>query len=185
MGLTEKRIAILVHNYFEQAEFEKPLRTLKNAGAAVAVISTDRQELQGLHHIKLGDKFQADLLLEDANQEDFDALVLPGGALNADKLRMIETARFWVVEFLKSKRIVAAICHAPWLLVSSGVISGRKLTSYYTIQDDVRNAGGNWVDEEVVVDDNLVTSRQPDDLPAFNAAIINALNQQQPLLKSM
>jgi protease I len=176
MDISGKKVAVLVDDYFEQAEFEEPINALKKAGAQVAVITTnDGKDLHGLQHVKMGDSFTADLLLDDARPEDYDALVLPGGAVNADKLRMNNKAREWVKQFLDAGKPLAVICHAPWVLVSAGCVRGRKLTSYYTIQDDIRNAGGDWIDQEVVVDQNLITSRQPDDLPAFNEALINML----------
>ena len=178
MDIRGKKIAILTHNYFEQAELEEPLSTLKNAGAEVTIISADKKKLQGLNHVDKGDTFQADLLLKSANSDDYDALVLPGGAINADSLRIDEQAQQWVIDFLDSGRPVAAICHAPWLLVSADVLEGKRLTSYHTIRDDVSNAGGDWVDSPVAIDDNLITSRQPDDLPHFNDAIIEMLSQK-------
>jgi protease I len=176
MDLSAKKVAIVVHDYFEQAEFTQPLQALKDAGAEVHVISASgEQRVRGLNHVDKGDTFQADLLIDAANPEDYDALVLPGGAVNADNLRMVPTARSWTSSFMSAGKPVAAICHAPWVLASSGVVNGKKLTSFFTIQDDLRNAGADWVDEEVVVDDNLITSRNPDDLPAFCSALIGAL----------
>lgn len=178
MDLSGKHIAILVDNYFEQAEFEEPLSYLRDAGAEVTIIALKARDLQGLNHVDKGDKFQADLLLAEASSVDYDALVLPGGAINADGLRINEDAQEWARDFLESGRPLAAICHAPWLLVSADLIEGRRLTSYYTIADDIRNAGGDWVDEEVVVDNNLITSRKPDDIPAFNNALERLLKQR-------
>lgn len=175
MDITTKKVAILVHNYFEQSEFEEPLRALKAAGAAVSIVSADSKKLQGMQHVRLGDGFQADVLLDDVDPQAFDAVVLPGGVVNADKLRMNDKARDWVAKFLEQKKPVAAICHAPWLLVSADVVKGRRLTSYYTLQDDIRNAGGEWVDLPVVVDDSLITSRKPDDLPEFIKALLQLL----------
>jgi protease I len=176
MDVSGKHVAILVHNYFEQAEFEEPLTTLKNAGAEVTVISADKKDLQGLNHVDKGDTFTADLLLDQATPEDYDALVLPGGAINADNLRMVPAAREWVTNFLDAERPLAVICHAPWVLVSADVVEGRRLTSFYTIQDDIANAGGEWVDLPVVVDGSLITSRKPDDLVQFTDAILKALS---------
>jgi protease I len=170
-----KKVAILVEDNFEQAEFISPKRALTDAGFEVDVISP-KSEVHGLHHIDPGDTFKVDRALDKANPADYAAVVLPGGAINADKLRMNVKARKFVQQIYEADKVVAAICHAPWLLVSNGLASGRKLTSYFTIQDDIRNAGGNWVDEEVVVDGNLITSRKPDDLPAFNKAIIEQLS---------
>jgi deglycase len=175
---TNNKVAVLVDNYFEQAEFEKPISALEEAGAEVTVItSSSSKELDGFNHVEMGDSFTADLQLKDAVITDYGALVLPGGALNADKLRMDKTARTWVREFLEGNKPLAVICHAPWVLISAGLVTGRRLTSYFTIQDDIRNAGGKWIDERVVVDGNLITSRQPDDLPAFNEALISMLAQ--------
>lgn len=175
MALGDKKVAILVFNYFEQAEFTQPLQALKDAGVEVHVISASERELQGLNHVEKGETFQADLLLGEAVADGYDALVLPGGAVNADNLRMDETARDWVRNFMSDGKPIAAICHAPWVLVSSGVVSNKTLTSFYTIQDDMRNAGAVWVDEEIAVDGNLITSRNPGDLPAFCSALIGAL----------
>lgn len=176
MDLADKKVAILVHNYFEQPEFVRPLQALKDAGAEVHVVSASgEKQLQGLNHADKGDSFQADLLLNDADPTAYDALVLPGGAINADHLRMVEGAREWVRGYTEAGKPLAVICHAPWVLASSGVARGRHLTSFFTIQDDLRNAGADWTDEEVVIDGNLITSRNPDDLPAFCSALVGAL----------
>ncbi len=180
MDISGKYVAILVDNYFEQAEFEEPISALKDAGAEVTIIASKQLELQGMNHVKLADSFKADLLLDQVSSEDYDAIVLPGGALNADSLRVNEAAQRLVLEFFEDNKPMAAICHAPWLLVSADLVEGKRLTSYYTIKDDVVNAGGDWVDKEVVVDGNLITSRDPDDLPAFNKAIIKMLSQREP-----
>jgi protease I len=175
MAVTDKKVAILVDNYFEEAEFEEPYKTLKEAGVAVTVVSSAGRQLQSLHHTDKGKTFIADVSLDDAHANDYDALVLPGGAINADHLRMVQAAREWVQDFTEKGKPLAVICHAPWVLVSADAVNGRKLTSYYTIQDDVRNAGGEWVDDTVVIDGSLITSRQPDDLPAFNKALLDML----------
>ena len=172
---SNKKIALLVDDHFEQEEFTSPKMALQEAGFEVDVIS-DKDEVHGLHHLDPGDTFTVDCSLDDASPAEYDAVVLPGGANNSDKLRMNEKARKFVNQMYETDKVVAAICHAPWLLVSNGLASGHKLTSYFTIQDDIRNAGGNWVDEEVVIDGNLITSRKPDDLPAFNKAIIERLS---------
>lgn len=176
--IAEKKVALLVDDYFEQLEFTEPLQALKNAAVTVTVVGTKSKDLHGMQHAQPGDRFQADVTLDEVDAEDYDALVLPGGAINADHIRMNEEARNWVRDFLEAGKPVAAICHAPWLLVSADCVDGRKLTSYYTIQDDIRNAGGEWVDEEVVIDGTLITSRNPNDLPAFNKALIDMLQQQ-------
>jgi protease I len=179
-----KKVAILVHNYFEQDEFEEPLTALKDAGVITTVITAnDDLLLFGMHHADVGGKFQADILLSEADPDDYDGLVLPGGVINADALRVVEDAQDWAVDFLDSGKPVAVICHAPWLLVSADAVEGRRLTSYFTLQDDIQNAGGEWVDQAVVVDDNLITSRKPDDLPAFCEAILNMLSEEPPSLR--
>ena len=178
MGISNKHVAVLVHNYFEQAEFEEPIRALKDAGAEVTVISADKTELKGMNHAEIGDNFTADILLDQASAEDYDALVLPGGAINADHLRVVEAAKQWALDFLDSRKPLAVICHAPWVLVSADAVEGRRLTSYPTIRDDITNAGGEWVNLALVVDGNLITSRKPDDLPKFNDEIIKQLDKQ-------
>lgn len=176
--IAEKKVAILVENHFEQSEFTEPLKALKNAAVEVTVIGATLKDLQAMEHAELGDLFQADITLDEADDSDYDALVLPGGAFNADKLRMNETARVWVRHFMDEGKPLAVICHAPWVLASADKVKGRRLTSYYTIQDDIRNAGGEWVDQEVVIDGSLITSRKPDDLPAFCEALIAMLQKQ-------
>lgn len=173
--LTGKKVAIVVDNYFEQDEFTGPLQALKEAGAKVDVVAPKKGRLQAMQHADKGGTFQADLALDDIRIDEYDALVLPGGAVNADSLRMNEKVQIWLRNFMRNRKPVAAICHAPWALASAGLTEGRRLTSYFTIQDDLRNAGAKWIDEEVVVDDNLITSRQPGDIPAFNRQIIAAL----------
>ncbi len=164
-------MAILVDNYFEQAEFEEPLQFLKANGADVSVVSSSGLNLKAMQHAEPSEEFRADTILDKVNIEDFDALLLPGGAINADNLRMVPKAREWVSDFLGQGKLVAAICHAPWLLVSADEVEGRRLTSWPTLQDDIRNAGGEWIDQSVVVDNNLITSRKPDDIGDFTGAI--------------
>lgn len=180
MDISGKHIAVLVDDYFEQAEFDEPISTLKDAGGEVTVIATRQKELHGMNHAQAGETFAADLLLAQASSGDYDALVLPGGAINADQLRVNEAAQQWATDFLDSGRPLAAICHAPWLLVSADAVEGKRLTSYHTIKDDITNAGGEWVDLDVVIDGNLITSRKPDDIPVFTDALITMLAQQQP-----
>jgi protease I len=170
--LSNIHVAVLVTDGFEQAELVEPVKALRDAGAVVDIISQNRGPVQGFKHDEKAERVSADLSFDDAQPDRYDALLLPGGALNADTIRMIPKARQFVQSFERAGKPIAAICHAPWLLISSGVVKGRTLTSYFTIQDDVRNAGGNWVDREVVVDGNLVTSRKPDDIPAFNIEMI-------------
>lgn len=175
--LSGKRVAILVDNYFEEAEFTGPLDALKEAGATVDIIAANPKngKVQALNHVDMGKSFSIDKTLDEANIDDYDALVLPGGAINADQLRMQDKARDWVKSIAKHGKPLAVICHAPWVLVSAGLAKGHKLTSYFTIQDDLRDAGADWVDEEVVIDGNIITSRKPDDIPAFNEALISML----------
>lgn len=175
--ITSKHAAILVDNYFEEVEFTKPKEALETAGALTTVISTGEEALHGMNHAKLGNPFMPDLTIEDVSFEDYDMLVLPGGAINADALRMSDKAREWVHYCLDHQVPLAAICHAPWLLVSADVVDGMKLTSFWTIQDDIRNAGGDWVDKELVIDGNVITSRGPKDLPVFCDAIVDTLSR--------
>jgi protease I len=175
--LSDKTVAILVDNYFEEAEFTGPLRALREAGATVEVIAAEPQDghIQALNHVDMGNEFPIDKTLDEADISKYDALVLPGGAMNADQLRMQPKAREWVRAIMDAGKPLAVICHAPWVLVSAGLARGRKLTSFFTIQDDMLDAGADWVDEPVVIDGNLITSRKPDDVPAFNNALISAL----------
>jgi protease I len=175
--LSGKRIAILVDNYFEEEEMTRPLKALKDAGAKVDLIAAEAidGQVQGLNHIEKGKLFKIDKSLEAANSEDYDVLILPGGAVNADKLRAIDKANEWVRNFISKGKPLAVICHAPWLLASAGVAEGRRLTSFPTIKDDLKNAGADWLDEEVVIDGSIITSRKPSDIPAFNKAIISLL----------
>jgi protease I len=172
--LSGKKVAVLVDNDFEEDEFTGPVQALKDAGAQVEIIAAEPEEgkIQALKHDEKSNRYDFDKTLDEANIDDYDALVLPGGAINADLLRMQDKARQWVKQIAEQGKPLAAICHAPWVLASAGIARGRKLTSFFTIQDDMRNAGADWVDEEVVIDGNIITSRKPDDVPAFNDAII-------------
>jgi protease I len=174
------RVAALVTDGFEESELTEPMRALKDAGAEVDVIAPKKGKVQALQHMKKGKSVKADRLLGEAHAEEYDALLLPGGAMNADTLRALPEARDLVRAFQDAGKPMAVICHGPWLLVSAGLVRGRTLTSYHTIQDDIRNAGGNWVDREVVEDGNWVTSRQPDDLPAFNEAMLRLFATRVP-----
>lgn len=177
LNLRGKKVAVLVDNYFEEAEFTEPIKALKKAGAMVDVIAADSDEgqVQALRHVEKGKRFNIDKTLYEADIDDYDALVLPGGAINADRLRMQTKAREWVKRITEKGKPLAVICHAPWVLVSAGLAKGRKLTSFFTIQDDLRDAGADWVDEEVVIDGNIITSRSPADIPAFNEALISMM----------
>ena len=166
------RVAMIVDNDFEQAEFTEPKKALEQAGAQVTVISPQTGQVTGMNHDVKADTFKVDMSLDQANPNDFDALMLPGGALNADALRMVPKAQAFVKDFDTKGKPMAIICHAPWLLVSANLVKGRTMTSWASIQDDLRNAGANWVDQEMVHDRNWVTSRSPKDLGAFNPAMI-------------
>ena len=171
--LEGKRIAFLVApEGTEQVELTEPLEAVRDEGAEVDVISLNKGEFQGFNHLDKGDTFTADKAVKDASADDYDGLVLPGGVANPDFLRSDEDAVRFVRSFIEAKKPVGAICHGPWTLVEADVIKGRTLTSWPSLQTDIRNAGATWVDEEVHVDQGLVTSRKPDDLPAFNAKVI-------------
>ena len=166
------RVAVMATDGFEESELTEPMRALRDAGAKVEVIAPKGGSIQGFRHFDKGQSVTVDRTLDEAQPEEYDALMMPGGALNADALRVVPRAQEYVRSFQEAGKPIAAICHAPWTLISAGVVRGRTLTSYHTIQDDVRNAGGNWVDREVVEDGNWVTSRQPSDIPAFNKAML-------------
>jgi|ERR1043165_4941552 len=170
--LKNVRVAIIATDGFEEAELIEPLRALKDSGADVEVLSPKAGSIQGFKHFDKSKTVKVDRELHQARPEDYDAIVLPGGALNADQARMDRSVQQFIRTFDQAGKPLAMICHAPWELISANVVRGRRLTSYHTIQDDVRNAGGNWVDQEVVVDRNWVTSRQPSDLPAFNREMV-------------
>ena len=175
--LKGKKVAILVADGFEQVELTEPQRALDEAGAETVIVSPAQGKVKGWNHTEWGDELPVDLPLDKARAEDFDALLLPGGVMNPDKLRRNPKAQQLVKSFFDAGKPVAAICHGPWTLIDAGVVKGRKLTSYHTIQMDLKNAGAQWDDREVVVDGNLVTSRKPDDLPAFNEAAVAAFSR--------
>jgi protease I len=170
--LDGKKIAILVADGFEQVEMTKPRDALKEAGAEVKIVSPKPGKIQGMNHADKGDKFDVDLALDDAKPEEFYALMIPGGLMNPDQLRSTQAALDFTRHFFEVGKPVAAICHGPWVLIDAGVVRGRTMTSWPAIKTDVKNAGATWVDEEVVVDNGLVTSRKPDDIPAFNRKMI-------------
>lgn len=173
------RVAILATDGFEETELTEPLKALRDAGAQVQVIAPHGGEIQGFNHDTKAKKHPVDKTLDEARPDQFEALQLPGGALNADAMRMNPKVQLFIRYFVEHRLPMAVICHAPWELISADVAKGRTMTSYHTIQDDVRNAGAQWVDREVVVDGNLVTSRQPSDLPAFNREML-ALFAKRP-----
>jgi len=178
--LAGKRVAILVADGFEQVEMTRPKEALEAEGADTFIVSPNPGEVQGMNHADEGDRFGVDIPLEMWQTGEYDALLIPGGLMNPDELRSTDAALDFVRHFFVTGKPVAAICHAPWVLIDAGVVAGRTLTSCPTMQTDVRNAGGHWVDEEVVVDGGLVTSRKPHDIPAFDKAMIEAFAKAQP-----
>jgi protease I len=175
--LKDKKVAILVADMFEQVELTEPRKAVEDAGATTEVVSIEEGDVQGFDHYGKADAIRADRTVEEASADDYDALLLPGGVGNPDNLRQDENAVAFVRGFFEQGKPVAAICHAPWTLIEAGVVRGRTLTSFPSLQTDLRNAGANWVDEEVVVDGNLFTSRKPDDIPAFNRELTKLLAQ--------
>lgn len=170
--LDGKKVAILVTDGFEQVEMTKPREALEEAGAETKIVSPKSGQIQGMKHADKGDKFNVDIALDEAQPEEFDGLMIPGGLMNPDELRATPEALEFTKHFFGEGKPVAVICHAPWVLIDAGVVRGRKLTSWEHIQTDVKNAGGDWVNQEVVVDNGLVTARKPDDIPAFNRKMI-------------
>jgi protease I len=170
--LKGKRVAILATDGFEQVELTEPKKALENAGANTQIVSPKEGQIKGWNHTDWGDPVKVDVNLKSAKPENYDALLLPGGVMNPDHLRMEPAAVQFAKAFFEAHKPVAAICHGPWLLVEAGVLKGRKLTSWPSLKTDITNAGGQWTDQEVVTDHGLVTSRKPDDIPAFNKKII-------------
>ncbi len=170
--LKGKRVAFLFTDGAEQVEVTEPLEAVRNAGAETDIVSLDKGEVEMWKHFDKGDKMTAEVAVADADPSDYDGLVLPGGVANPDQLRLNKDAVKFVRAFFEQDKPVGVICHGPWMLVETGVAKGRKVTSWPSLQTDLRNAGADWVDEEVVVDNGLVTSRKPDDLPAFCAKIV-------------
>lgn len=177
IDLTGKRIAILVADGFEQVEMTEPRKALEQAGAETDIVSPARGDVQGWNHHEKADKFPVQVALGSAKASDYDALLLPGGVMNPDQLRTKPEAVEFVKSFVKDHKPVAAICHGPWLLAEAGVVRGRKMTSWPSLRTDLRNAGANWVDQAVVEDDGLVTSRKPDDIPQFNAKMLEQFSR--------
>jgi len=173
-----QRIMILATNGFEQSELEQPKADLEQAGYQTVVVSPQTGEIRGFSDQEWGDRVKVDLALDEASAEDFDALVLPGGQINPDILRMNDKAIEMVRSFAKVGKPIAAICHAPWLLIEAGLVDGKTVTSWPSLRTDLKNAGGTVVDQQVAIDGNIITSRNPDDLPAFSKAIINALEMR-------
>jgi protease I len=173
------KVAVLAVDGFEQAELSEPKRALAEAGATVHVISAKPGKIQGFRHVDKGDAVEVDSTFDQARADDYDAVVLPGGVVNDDAIRLLAQAQAFVKAADSARKPIAVICHGTWLLVSAGIIKGRKVTSWPSLQDDIRNAGGTWVDQEVVEDGNLISSRKPDDLPAFNRTLIAQLSRRK------
>lgn len=177
MANSGKKVAFLLTNGVEQVELTSPRTALEDAGISTVIVSPSEGKLQAMNgDWDHADEFTVDVPVSKASADDYDALVLPGGTLNADAMRLDEDARDLVKAFFAANKTVAAICHAPWILAETGVAKGRKLTSFISTKTDLINAGADWVDEEVVIDGNLITSRNPGDLKAFNAAVTSALS---------
>lgn len=170
--LAGKTIAVVATDGFEQVELVEPVKALKNAGAEVHIVAPKSGEIQGMNHDEKGDKVRVDKTFSQANETEYDALMLPGGVANPDNLRLEREAIAFIRRFVEDGKPIAAICHAPWTLIDAGGVEGRRMTSWPSLKNDLKNAGAMWVDEEVVVDNGLVTSRKPGDLPAFCAKMI-------------
>jgi protease I len=175
--LQGKRIAFLATDGVEQIELVEPWKAIEQAGGEPELLSIQPGKIQGFEHLDRGEEFSVDKHVSQGDPDDYDGLVLPGGVANPDSLRMDEDAVRFVKDFFETGKPVGVICHGPWTLVEAGVVKGREITSWPSLQTDIRNAGGNWVDEEVVVDAGLVSSRKPDDLPAFCAKIVEEFGE--------
>ncbi|MGJ4939267.1 type 1 glutamine amidotransferase domain-containing protein [Bradyrhizobium sp. HKCCYLS1011] len=184
MDLSGKRIAILATNGFEQSELEVPRERLKQAGATVDIVSLAAGEIKGWDKKDWGRPVKVDKTLDEASASDYDAIVLPGGQINPDLLRVEPKALKFIKDIFDAKKVVAAVCHAPWLLIETGIAKGRKMTSYKSIKTDVANAGASWVEAEVVVDQGVITSRYPGDLEAFSAKIIEEVKEGRHVQRS-
>jgi protease I len=174
-NLKGKKIAILATDGFEESELIEPRKALDEAGAKTEVIAPKAGKIKGWNHTDWGEAVNVDKTLENANPHDYDALILPGGVMNPDRLRMDAQAVNFVRQFAATGNTIGAICHGPWTLIEAGVVSGKTMTSWPSLKSDLKNAGANWVDEQVVTDGQLVTSRKPDDIPAFNKAVIESI----------
>jgi len=178
-NLQGMRVALLVTDGFEQVEMTEPRKALERAGAKVTLISPKNHKVRGFKHDKAADTFKVDLDLRDARPENFDALLLPGGVQNPDSLRMIPEAVEFIKQMGRANKAIAAICHGPWPLINAGLVKGHTMTSWPSLQADLKNAGATWVDEVVVISDNLVTSRKPQDIPRFNEAMIEVFSKSR------
>ena len=177
--LSGKKVAILAADMFERVELEKPRKALEDAGASTEVISIHDGEIKGFDHFDPANTVKVDRTVEEVSPDDYDALMVPGGVGNPDQLRGDQNAVAFVRGFHDAGKPMAVICHGPWVLVESGVVRGKRVTSWPTLETDIRNAGGDWVDEEVVVDGNVVTSRKPDDIPAFNREMLRIFSGER------
>ena len=182
--LRGRKIAILATDGFEQVELTDPKKNVENAGAATEVLSVKEGSIKGWKFGDWGESVRVDKLVSKANIDDYDALILPGGQINPDKLRMDKSAVDFVRRFVASGKPVAAICHGPWMLVEAGVVKGKSVTSWPSVHTDLINAGAKWVDKEVVEDSNLITSRKPDDIPAFSRKVIEIVAKAPQLAKA-
>jgi protease I len=176
--LENYRVAVIATDGVEEVELVEPRKALNQAGAQTEVIAPKAGQIQGFNHHDKSSRLKVDRTLDQVSPDDYDAVLLPGGALNADEIRVDERLKRFLRAMQQAGKPMAVICHAPWELISAGLAKGRRLTSYHTIQDDLRNAGAEWEDREVVVDDNLVTSRKPDDIPAFNREMIKLFSRR-------
>ncbi|WP_339847506.1 type 1 glutamine amidotransferase domain-containing protein [uncultured Halopseudomonas sp.] len=174
-SLKGKRVAILVTDGFEQVELTSPKEALEQAGAATDIVADESGEVRGWNHMDPADAFKVDKTFDSARSDEYDAVLLPGGVVNGDNIRLNEMARTFLRDAAKANKPIAVICHGGWILASADLVKGKRMTSWASLEDDLRNAGAQWVDEEVVVDGSLISSRNPDDLPAFNKALISAL----------
>jgi protease I len=177
--LKGKKVAVLAADMFERVELEEPRKALEEAGAEVEIVSIRDGEIKGFDHFDPANTVEVDKTVEEVSPDDYDALLVPGGVGNPDQLRGDENAVAFVREFAAAGKPMAVICHGPWVLVESGVVRGKRVTSWPTLETDIRNAGGEWVDEEVVVDGTLVTSRKPDDIPAFNREMLRIFSGER------
>jgi protease I len=175
MALNGKRVAILVAEGFEQSEMVGPRKALEEAGVKTEIVSPAGDEVQGWHHYDKGDRFQVDVGVDAANANDYDALLLPGGVANPDQLRTNPKAVQFVRQFVDSGKPIGVICHGPWTLIEAGAVKGRTMTSWPSLKTDLTNAGATWVDQEVVTDHGIVSSRKPDDIPAFSRKLIEEI----------
>lgn len=175
--LSGKRVAILATDGFEQVELTEPMKALKQAGARAEVVAPKSGEIQGFNHHDKGQTIPVDHTLEQVQGEDFDALVLPGGVINPDALRLEPAAIDFIRHFVEASKPIAAICHGPWTLINAGGVKGRRMTSWPSLEADLRNAGADWMDRSVVVDRGMVTSRKPEDLPDFCAAMVEEISE--------